>query len=68
VTGDVVLQKNLGYGSGNVSLTFSNSTGVFRGQFGPGQTMSGVILQNQNNARGFFLGTNESGAVLLQGN
>jgi hypothetical protein len=29
--------------------------------------LSGVVLQNQGEARGFFLGTNESGAVLLEG-
>jgi hypothetical protein len=30
--------------------------------------LAGVVLQYQDVARGFFLGTNESGAVLLQGN
>jgi len=28
----------------------------------------GVVLQQENTARGFFLGTNQSGAFLLQGN
>ena len=28
---------------------------------------NGVILQNRNEARGYFLGTNQSGSVLLQG-
>jgi hypothetical protein len=64
----LTLQKNLGYASGNVTLSFTNSTGAFSGKFGPGQTVHGVVLQNQNSARGFFLGTNESGAVLLRGN
>ncbi|MGZ5567791.1 MAG: M12 family metallo-peptidase [Limisphaerales bacterium] len=30
-------------------------------------TFNGVILQNLNEARGYFLGTNQSGSVLLQG-
>lgn len=29
---------------------------------------NGVVLQNQNEAHGYFLGTNQSGSVLLQGN
>jgi hypothetical protein len=29
--------------------------------------LNGVILQNQNEARGYFLGTNQSGSVLLLG-
>lgn len=68
VTDPVALQKNLSYASSEVTLSITNSTGAFSGRFGRGQTMSGVVLQNQNSARGFFLGTNESGAVLLQGN
>jgi hypothetical protein len=68
VTNAVTLQKNLSYASSTVTLSISNSTGAFSGKFGRGQTMSGVLLQNQNTARGFFLGTNESGSVLLQGN
>ncbi len=68
VTHAVALQQNLSYASGTVTLSISDSTGAFSGKIGPGQTMSGVVLQNQNSARGFFLGTNESGAVLLQGN
>jgi hypothetical protein len=68
MTSAVTLQKNLSYASGAVTLSITNSTGAFSGKFGPGQTMSGVVLQNQDSARGFFLGTNESGAVLLQGN
>jgi hypothetical protein len=64
----LALEKNLGYASGNVTLSVTASTGVFKGHFGAGQPMSGVILQNQDSARGYFLGTNSSGAVLLQGN
>jgi hypothetical protein len=68
VTDPVALQKNLSYASSEVTLSITNSTGAFSGRFGRDQTMSGVVLQNQKSARGFFLGTNESGAVLLQGN
>jgi hypothetical protein len=68
VSEDVTLQKNLSYASGGVTLSITNSTGAFSGKFGAGQTMSGVVLQNQDSARGFFLGTNQSGTVLLQGN
>jgi hypothetical protein len=67
VTDPVTLQRNLGFASGQLTLTITNATGAFSGKIGHGQTMSGVVLQNQNVARGFFLGTNESGAVLLQG-
>jgi hypothetical protein len=68
LTNAVALQKNLTYATGDVTLNITNSNGVFSGKFGAGQTMSGVVLQNQNSARGYFLGTNGGGAVLLQGN
>ena len=53
----VALQQNLSYAWGTVTLSISDFTGAFSGKIGPGQTMSGVVLQNQNSARGFFLGT-----------
>jgi hypothetical protein len=68
INSPVSLQKNLGYGAGSTIINFTAATGAFSGKFGAKQTMSGVVLQNQDNARGFFLGTTESGAVLLQGN
>ena len=64
----VSLQRNLGYGAGSVTMSFNAATGAFSGKYGSRQTLSGVVLQNQDSARGFFLGTTESGAVLLQGN
>jgi hypothetical protein len=51
-----------------VSLTLNASKGTFTGKFGKGQAMSGVVLQNENDARGFYLGTGKSGQVLLNGN
>ncbi|MGD0413338.1 MAG: hypothetical protein ABSC18_16730, partial [Verrucomicrobiota bacterium] len=57
----------------NLTLTIKPSTGMFSGQsVAPGTTKSislaGVVLQNKGVAAGFFLGTNQSGAVWLQGN
>jgi hypothetical protein len=55
-----------------LTLTISPAGGSFTGQYAPakGKTVSlaGVVLQNAGVARGFFLGTNQSGAVLLKGN
>lgn len=62
-------KNNLSYVSGSITLTINPSTGVFSGRIGLGKpAVSGVVLQKQNSARGFFLGTSESGDVLLQGN
>jgi hypothetical protein len=46
---------------------------LFSGQYiAPGTSkkipLAGAVLQNEGEARGFFLGTNQSGAVLLKGN
>jgi hypothetical protein len=46
------------------------STGLINGWFKDPATsrvrqVNGVMLQNQNNARGFFLGADQSGAVRL---
>ena len=48
-------------------------TGLLKGSFvhpatGKKVSINGVVLQKQNEARGFFLGTNKAGAFLLQGN
>ena len=53
-------------------LTITKPTGAMSGSFAnpanPKQTikLNGVLLQNQTNAAGYFLGTNESGAFLLE--
>jgi hypothetical protein len=55
-----------------LTLTISPSGGGFSGQYEPSKgkkiSLAGVVLQNRDDARGFFLGTNQSGAVRLQGN
>jgi len=67
-----VTTKNfLTYSATNASLTITPTTGKFTGWFeAPGgkkqQTISGVVLMNEGDARGYFLGSDESGAVLLQ--
>ena len=51
-------------------LTFKTSSGLFKGsvmnpETGKPIAVNGVVLQNQNFGAGFFLGTTESGSVLL---
>jgi hypothetical protein len=51
-------------------LTFNTLSGLFRGsvldpETGKTISVNGVVLQNQNLGAGYFLGTNESGSVLL---
>ena len=53
-------------------LTINKTSGAISGSFAnpanPKQTIkvNGVLLQNQTNAAGYFLGTNQSGAFLLE--
>lgn len=55
-----------------LNLTINKATGVISGAFAtpsdPKQTIKvgGVVLQGQTNAQGYFLGTNQSGAFLMQ--
>jgi hypothetical protein len=55
-----------------LALTINKTTGAISGSFAnpsnPKQTVkiNGVVLQNQTNAVGYFLGTNQSGAFLLE--
>jgi hypothetical protein len=55
-------------GSAKPILTFTPSTGLFKA--GTALTNApkamGVVLQNQNQGRGYFLGTNQSGQVLIE--
>jgi hypothetical protein len=51
-------------------LTFKTSSGLFKGsvtnpETGKLITVNGIVLQNQNFGAGYFLGTTESGSVLL---
>jgi len=69
---DVKLQNYLTYAATNLSLSVNSTSGKFSGWFySPGTkkkvTMTGVVLTNEGVARGYFSGTNASGAVLLQG-
>jgi hypothetical protein len=57
----------------SLTLTINAATGVFNGQYVPPGTsqkvpLAGVVLQKEGVARGYFPGTNQTGAVLLQGN
>jgi hypothetical protein len=68
-------QNQMSYTSSGVTLNIKAAVGSFNGRLfntstGKIEKMSGVVLQNTNSARGFFLGTgtNESGGVLLRGN
>jgi hypothetical protein len=58
--------------AGNLTLTITSATGLFTGSYTATGSkvkvpLAGAVLQDQNVAEGFFLGTNQSGAVLLQG-
>ena len=64
--------KVLNQGANKLSLSVSKSSGTFGGSVTPpdgGKPVSfkGALLQKQNVGSGFFLGTNASGRVLLQG-
>ena len=55
-----------------LTLTLSLGTGLFKGSFldtGVVRTVSfsGALLQKSTNGSGFFLGTNQSGQVLIEG-
>lgn len=62
--------KVVNQGSNKLSLSISSGNGLMSGTVTPpagGKAISfkGVILQNQTNAAGYFLGTNASGRVQL---
>jgi uncharacterized repeat protein (TIGR03803 family) len=63
VTNSVTIEMN---------LSFSVTNGVFRGNVMDPNTSQlfpfrGVVLQNENSARGYFLGPTQSGEVLMEG-
>jgi hypothetical protein len=75
ISNSVTLDKSLSYTSAVVTLRVQAAAGTFSGRLvvntntGERVKMSGVLLQNTGNARGYFLGgagTNDSGSVLLQ--
>ena len=55
-----------------LKLSIRSKTGLISGSFqNPANakqtiTLNGILLQNQTNAQGYFLGTNQSGAFLLE--
>ncbi len=58
-------------GSNKLSLALSPRTGTFGGSTGDPSTgkslaFSGVVLQKQNIGRGFFLGLDKSGEVMIE--
>jgi len=58
-------------GPNKLAITVSLSKGLFKGTFldpGVARTVSfsGAVLQKSTNGAGFFLGTNESGRILIQ--
>lgn len=59
-------------GPHKLTLTFTPATGLFKGSLTPTNTgakaiaFTGAVLQKTTNAFGYFLGTNQSGAVSLQ--
>jgi len=65
--------KVTGLGTNKLTLTFTTSSGLFRGSVGVGASkpaaFTGVVLQDEDPqvGRGYFLGTNQSGQVLMQG-
>ena len=57
-------------GPDKLSLSFTLSSGLFKGSFTPGDvgkavSISGAVLQKATNAAGFFLGTSQCGSVSL---
>jgi hypothetical protein len=55
-----------------LTLSFTQSSGLFKGNLRTADhpksiSFSGVVLQNQTNGSGYFLGTNQSGRIVLQG-
>ena len=56
----------------NLTMGFNPGTGLFHGHIaGPGLTgvvpLNGVALQEENSALGYFLGTTQSGSVVITG-
>ena len=71
ITNQVSLGADVAAGDeGAAKLTFRPLSGLFHGSVMNPETgklisVDGVVLQNQNFGAGFFVGTNESGSVLL---
>jgi hypothetical protein len=71
LTFPVNARNSLTFEGTDLNLSIKSSNGRFTGWFinpntGRKVTMSGVVLTNENSAFGFFLGSDESGAVQLE--
>jgi len=70
-TNNTVTVTNVAEKTDKLVLTINTKTGTFSGSFvNPADTkqtisLNGVLLQDQTNAQGYFLGTNQSGAIIL---
>jgi len=72
-TNDIILGLNskvTNFSPNTLTLSFTPASGLFKGTFKPaGSTRSvslnGAVAQKATNAAGFFLGTNQSGSVLI---
>jgi uncharacterized repeat protein (TIGR03803 family) len=68
---DVITTNKVPGNTNKLTLTITKSSGLITGSFvdpsNPKQTntIGGVLLQNQTNAQGYFLGTNQNGPFLL---
>jgi hypothetical protein len=68
----VITVPRIAGNTNGLTLTITPGTGLISGSFlnpsNPRQTIkvNGVLLQNQTNAQGYFLGTNQSGSFLLE--
>jgi hypothetical protein len=68
---DIITVPKTTENTNKLTLTINKTTGAITGSFAnpsnPKQTVkiNGVLLQNQTNAVGYFIGTNQSGAFLL---
>jgi hypothetical protein len=68
---DRITFTNSGEDTNRMRLSINSANGAISGSFSslgnPSKTItiSGVLIQNQTNAHGFFLGTNQSGTFIL---
>jgi hypothetical protein len=65
--------KFINLGNNKLSVTFAKPNGMFNGivtvpETGKTKPFKGAVLQNQGIGSGYFLGTNQSGRVVIQGN
>ena len=76
ITNDLTLSANnrvLNLSSNKMTLTFNLPTGTFRGTVADPNlptkriAVNGAVLQGANVGRGYFVGTTQSGTVLLEG-